>query len=505
MITKGLFIILSFALSGFSANAAEYLVKYKEGAEYQMQAALAGAEVADFSETASVVKMTIDEKSEGSRLVEIMSDPSVEYIVPNFKIESFTLPMTPQTSLRDQWAMLKVRATDAWAKAGNRGSKKVIVAVIDSGVDSEHESLKPNMIPGFNLKDNNTDTSDIVGPTNPGHGTHCAGVVGGTGLVANGIVGIAPDVSIMPLRFLGADGRGDAMGAIKAIDYAVKNGAKIISASWGAKIKMNMATPLLDAVKRADAAGVIFVAAAANDGADNDRVDVYPANTQFWNTITVGASNSSDQKPQWSNFGRNKVHLAAPGEQIMSTVPGNGYKALSGTSMATPMVAGLVAMMVANEPNLTGAQAKAILQTTGVKMQMDSACNCRIDAAAAMASLLERRQTIVPAAVTMVSGQSFKSYVLYGRGNERFSSSNPSVLRVDADGTVTAVSVGSAVVEAVDFNGQSHKSLQYHVIAANNGIGNAPPAPAPGKCPHSPIACRASCVLNPQNPWCSRG
>ncbi|MBX9766798.1 MAG: S8 family serine peptidase, partial [Bdellovibrionales bacterium] len=238
MITKGLFIFLSFALSGLSANAAEYLVKYKEGAEYQMQAALTGTEVADFSETASLVKMNIDEKAEGARLVEVMSDPSVEYVVPNFQVESFTLPMTPMANLRDQWSMTKVRAIDAWKRAGNRGNKKVVVAVIDSGVDSEHESLKPNLIPGFNLRDNNTDTADIVGETNPGHGTHCAGVVGATGLIAGGVVGIAPDIAIMPLRFLGSDGRGDAMSAIKAIDYAVKNGAKIISASWGAKIKM---------------------------------------------------------------------------------------------------------------------------------------------------------------------------------------------------------------------------------------------------------------------------
>ena len=500
MVVNGLLISLSLIVGTSTANAAEYLVKYKEGAGYQMQSLMSAEDATDFSETASIVKLTVDEKSEAARLLEVMNDPGVEYVVPNTTLEAFTLPLTPNVRLRDQWALGKVRAREAWNKLGALGSKKIVVAVIDTGVDSEHESLKPNMVPGYNPRTGGTDTEDVVSRTNPGHGTHCAGVIGATGLAEGGVIGISPQVALMPMRMLDASGRGDLMGAIKAIDYAVSKNVDVISASWGAKVMMVNARPLLDAVKRADDAGVIFVAAAGNDNLDADRTDVYPANTQYWNTITVGATDANDQRPKWSNFGRNKVHLAAPGDGIMSTVPKNGYKALSGTSMATPMVAGLVALMKSNDSNLTGAQAKAILQSTGVKVNMNTACNCRVDAAAAVAAVQQRKQTIVPAAVTLQPGQSFKAYVLYGRGNETFSSSNPNVLRVDADGTVTAVSDGSAMVNAVDYRGETHRSLNYYVVSRG---GSSTPG-EPGKCPHANrTLCQVGCLINPSNPWCA--
>ncbi|MEZ4872532.1 MAG: S8 family serine peptidase [Bdellovibrionales bacterium] len=185
------------------------------------------------------------------------------------------------------------------------------------------------------------------------------------------------------------------------MDYAIEKGVDVISASWGATISAAQAKPLIEAVQRASDAGVIFVAAAANDGRNNDATDVFPANAEFANTISVAASGSNDQKPQWSNYGRRTVHLASPGLDIMSTLPNNRYDNLSGTSMATPLVAGLVALLKSQNPELTGQDARALLQTTGAKVSIETACNCRIDAGEAMSALVEKRMFISPAAMTL--------------------------------------------------------------------------------------------------------
>ena len=228
------------------------------------------------------------------------------------------------------------------------------------------------MVQGYNFKDNNNDPMDKTSPGgNPGHGTHCSGIIGGTGLIDGGIEGISPVVSIMPLRFLDESGQGDIDSAIKAIDYAVQQKVAVISASWGATIGADQAKPLVEAIKRADDAGIIFVAAAANDGADNDTVSVFPANSGLPGTITVGATDSNDTKPSWSNYGVKSVHVSAPGDSIMSSLPGNQYGNLSGTSMATPLVSGLVALLKAQDPTLTGVQTRALLQLTGAKISME--------------------------------------------------------------------------------------------------------------------------------------
>ena len=138
---------------------------------------------------------------------------------------------------------------------------------------------------------------------------------------------VGSEVSFMG-NYLGADGSGDLNNAIKAIDYAIEKHVQVISASWGAAVPASTAQPLIEAIGRAEKAGIIFVTAAANDGKNNDTTDVYPANAGLPNMITVSASNSGDAKPSWSNYGKAKVSLAAPGDAIVSTVPGNGYSNL---------------------------------------------------------------------------------------------------------------------------------------------------------------------------------
>jgi thermitase len=482
--------------------AAEYLVKYnntKALQSIQQMASLksTGMAVVDQHEPGSYVVVDVSESEEVATMGTLMSDPDIAWVVPNFKIHAFEAPVAP--TLKPQWALEKVQATQAWVRATNRGSKNVLVAVIDTGVDYNHKNLIRNMVPGFDFRDNDADPMDEVG-RNTGHGTHCAGVIGADGSVDGGIVGISPDVSVMPIRFLGKDGSGDLNGGIKAIDYAIEKGVQVISASWGANVPAAQATALIEAVKRADEKGIVFVAAAANSGRNNDYASFYPTNANTPNMIAVAASGSTDTKPSWSNYGRAMVHVAAPGEGIMSTIPGDKYSNMSGTSMATPLVAGLVALVKAQDPTLTGAQIRALLQTTGAKAKIETACNCRIDALGAIDLLMSKKMWLVPAATTMAEGQTTMVSVMNGKAPFVFTSSNPEIMTVDETGLVTPVIGGMATISVTDAAGQTVSSLEYHSLKKG---GSAPGEP--GQCSlRSPKLCNALCKLFPNMRHCKK-
>lgn len=511
---KGALLFGALLLSS-QAFAGEYLVKYRNTSALNMlnvmtMSKVATVQMTDHNETASLVKVNIQKSHEGMALASLLSQPGVEYVVPNFKLKAFRAPFDA-AALKEQWSIAKVQAEKAWQRAGNKGNRNVLVAVIDTGVDYKHPSLAPNMVPGYDFKENDADPMDKTGFQNPGHGTHCAGAVGATGLVDGGVVGLAPEVSIMPLRFLGEDGSGDLNSAIKAIDYAVEKGAQIISASWGAAVPRSQAVPLLEAIKRADDKGVIFIAAAANDGKNNDKVEVYPANNGYPNSITVAASGSADQKPSWSNYGTATVHVAAPGENIMSTLPNNKYGNLSGTSMATPLVSGLAALLKAQDPSLTGAQIRAIMQSTGAKVSIETACNCRVDAYESVETVLSKKLVVVPAAATIKPNDTLNFSALYGKAPLSFTSSNSSVATISSSGTLTAVSNGSTTVTVKDADGRTATSLNINV-GAKSGPEKPPQDPGnpdqpgePGDCPlGDPMVCEIICQIKPELPFCQK-
>lgn len=490
--------------------AGEFLVKYKDTSAlksltFQSQQKSAGFRVLDHHDTGSLVMVDIASAQEKQVLAQLQSRSDIEYVVPNAKMYAFSAPVE-MSALKDQWALAKIQAEKAWQRAGNKGSRQVIVAVIDTGVDSKHKDLAPNMMAGYDFKDNDADPMDVIGSQNPGHGTHCAGIVGATGLIDGGIQGGGPEVTIMPIRFLGADGSGDLNNGIKAIDYAIQNGAHVISASWGANVPRAQAKPLIEAIQRADDKGVIFIAAASNEGRNNDTTDVFPANAGTPNMISVAASGSSDAKPSWSNFGKSSVHVASPGENIMSTLPGDKYGNLSGTSMATPLVSGVVAFLKAQDPSLTGAQIRALLQTTGAKVSIETACNCRIDAFAAVDHMLSRKMWLVPAATTMAENASLLVGVMNGQSPFTFSSSNPAVMSVDSNGTVKALTKGVAQITVKAANGETVTSLDYVVgKSSGGGGGGGSPVPAPGECPFGdPATCEMFCTIMPTLPFCSQ-
>jgi subtilisin family serine protease len=171
-----------------------------------------------------------------------------------------------------------------------------------------------------------------------GHGTHCAGIIAAerNGV---GILGIAPKVKVMPLKFLDRTGSGDTLVAIQAIDYAIEHGAQVISNSWGGDGYSEL---LNQAIQRALAKGIHVVAAAGNESVNNDQVGSYPAN--YLGVVSVGSSDSADRLSSFSNYGKNTVTIVAPGSSIYSTFPSRSYRNMSGTSMATPYVAGALAL-----------------------------------------------------------------------------------------------------------------------------------------------------------------
>jgi thermitase len=191
-----------------------------------------------------------------------------------------------------------------------------------------------------------------------GHGTHCAGIIGAEGGNEFGIAGVNWTVQIMPLKFMNAMGQGTTKDAIEAINYVIDRkkagvNVRIISASWGSTQKSRA---LGDVIKRAGEEGILFVAAAGNSSANSDKNPHYPAGYDLPNVISVAATDRKDQLAGFSNYGPKSVHIAAPGREILSTWLKGDFREASGTSMATPEVAGVAALIVSQNREITVAQ-----------------------------------------------------------------------------------------------------------------------------------------------------
>ncbi|MBB5040468.1 Ig-like domain-containing protein [Prosthecobacter dejongeii] len=262
-----------------------------------------------------------------------------------------------------------IDAPEAWDIT--TGSKDVLVAVIDTGLDRNHPDLATNVwknpgeIPGnFVDDDGNGFVDDVYGwdffsndnnsMDEDGHGTHCAGTIGAVGNNRAGVVGVCWQVSLVGLRFLGPGG-GSTSDAIECVNYATALGVDLTSNSWGGG---GFSSLLKQAIDDAGADQILFVAAAGNDGTDNDADAHYPANYTSENVIAVASTTASDIYSSFSNFGLTTVDVAAPGSSIYSTVPGPSFATLSGTSMATPHVSGALALAKSIAPMVSAAELK---------------------------------------------------------------------------------------------------------------------------------------------------
>jgi thermitase len=378
------------SLSEHSFGAPEILVKFKSGVTQDAIDRLTAERndrVEDRIENIQGWEAIDDfDNADAATLVkEYQQLPEVEYAEPNYEInldEAEAGPLVPilpsDPQFTDQWALSNsgqrggkkgadISATLAWAKT--TGSEDVVVAVLDTGVDYNHEDLTENMWRrpekmepyhdnelgtiddefGFNAIDGSDPMDDN------GHGTHCAGIVGAEGENNLGIAGVNWKVQIMPLKFMNAGGSGSTKDAIEAINYVIDRkkagvNVRIISASWGSTQKSRA---LGEVIRKAYENDILFVAAAGNSSVDNDRTPHYPSSYDSPNVVSVAALDRHDALASFSNYGVKSVAIAAPGVDILSTWLGNEYEEKSGTSMATPVVAGVAALILAEHPQMS--------------------------------------------------------------------------------------------------------------------------------------------------------
>ena len=295
-----------------------------------------------------------------------------------------TVPNDPRLS--DMWSLINegqegglmgedIAASAAWSiTTGHRG---VMVGVIDSGVEIDHEDLAANIwrnpyefisgidesgtgfaddIHGWNFSSNNNNVGDVLG-----HGTHVAGTIGAVGNNGIGVTGVAWDVSIVPIAFSGGLTLQTSV-LVPAIEYSITLGIPITNNSWGNFI---YSETMRETIAAAGEAGQLFVAAAGNSDSDSDIEPIYPASYDLDNVIAVAATNRHGEISDFSSYGATTVHVAAPGEDIFSTHLRDAYHTLSGTSMAAPHVAGVAALMLSVNPHLTPSQMRSILMDTG--------------------------------------------------------------------------------------------------------------------------------------------
>lgn len=276
-----------------------------------------------------------------------------------------------------QWALSAIGAPTAWDYT--TGSSQIIVAVVDTGVDYNHPDLAANIwkntgeIAGNGRDDDgNGYTDDYYGynfngaNSNPmddnGHGTHVAGTIGAIGNNSTGAAGINWNVRIMSLKFMSSSGSGYTSAAVQAINYAVRMGAKVINNSWGGG---TYDQALATAIQYAQSRGVIVVNAAGNNGVNVDSSPSYPASLNGANVLTVAATDQNGNLASFSNYGAGTVDIAAPGVTILSTYTSGRYAYMSGTSMATPHVAGAAALLWSRNPSWNYSQViNALLSST---------------------------------------------------------------------------------------------------------------------------------------------
>ena len=298
-----------------------------------------------------------------SAVTALRMNPAVRVAEPDYLIEAARVPDDPrfpeQAGLRNVGQTggtpdADVDAPEAWDSTV--GSTAAVVAILDTGVDLRHQDLAPNLardgaggVVGFDFVNADAEPAD-----DNGHGTHVAGIVGAVGNNALGVAGVCWTTRLLPVKVLDAAGRGNTAAAIAALDFARQNGARVINLSWtvgGGGFQQLM----LEALQRARDAGILVVAAAGDGGGNSDDTPTYPAsyNASLPNVLAVAAATDRDGLASFSNYGAGSVDLAAPGERILSTLPGDTYGLLSGTSMAAPFVSGAAALALSRFPALS--------------------------------------------------------------------------------------------------------------------------------------------------------
>jgi len=271
---------------------------------------------------------------------ELARDANIEYVEPDFIAQALGTSNDPYFVQGSQWHLSKIQAPTAWDTT--TGSSTQVVAVIDSGVRASHPDLVGKVLVGYDFVANDNDAND-----ENGHGTGVAGTLSPRSNNQIGVCGVAWANPILPVRVLDANGSGNYSAIANGIIYAADRGAKVINLSLGGT---SSSRALQDAINYAWNKQCVIVAAAGNNGSN---VAFYPA--ACTNVVAVSATNASDTRPTWSNFG-SYVDISAPGVDILSVYGTDQYAAWNGTSFSSPVASGVVALMAAANSTLTNVQ-----------------------------------------------------------------------------------------------------------------------------------------------------
>jgi len=447
--------------------------------------------------------------------------PGVVFAEPNWKLSKSAVSNDPfYTTSSRLWGMygddqptasgptgttnqFGSQAEKAW-DAGFTGSNSVFIGIVDEGIDVNHPDLKANIwvnpydIPGDGIDNDGNGYIDDVngwdfysndatvydGGTGDRHGTHVAGTVGGVGGNGIGVAGVSWNVTMISTKFLGSDG-GYISGAVKSLDYLTdlkaRHGLNIVASnnSWGGG---GYSTALHEAILRGAKSDILFVAAAGNSGVDTDVSANYPSNystlvgtrsvtaASYEAVISVAALTSSGSLASFSNYGATTVDLAAPGASINSTLPGNTYGGMSGTSMAAPHVSGAIALYAAAHPTASASQIRAaILGSTRATASLagKTVTGGRLDVAAALNAVPPAPAPVPTLSINSVAALESAGRLTFTVTLSAASTSSVSVRFATANGTATAGRKGdyTATSGTLTFNpGETTKTISVSII-----------------------------------------
>lgn len=328
----------------------------------------------DNNDCNNIFSLTLKDMTVGEALEILNDNPAIEVAEPNYLYEFCNTPNDPDYS--EQYALNNIKAPLAWNYT--TGSSDVVVGIIDSGIDGTHPDLVDNIwdnpyyhdglgcsrcsrsydYHGYNFTGEGSSNGKPCGGTPNdifGHGTHVAGIVGAKGNNGIGISGVNWNVKLAWLGILSDKRFMSSEAAIEALNYANNHNITIVNNSYGGSVYSSIFEKAIS-----DYNG-LFVAAAGNDSSNNNINHIYPSDYNCPNIISVANTNNSNDLSLKSNYGTNTVHVAAPGSNIYSTIPGGEYEILSGTSMSAPCVAGIAALIKAKNPSYNAQQIKAAI------------------------------------------------------------------------------------------------------------------------------------------------